>query len=115
MKHLILDHTTTAITTTAATGTAARVSGLGAVGALVPSVGSAPPGLGQLATVVSWVTWGVGLALFVGFLVALGKAGLGALRHGHYEGSMAATVCLVCACVLGAAGTIFSVFGVTTT
>lgn len=72
-----------------------------------------PPGTSQLTTIIAWVTGLVGVALFVGFLIAMGKTGLGALRHGHWEGGSAAAICLVCAVFLGAATAIFGALGVT--
>lgn len=82
------------------------------MGAAVPAAGSLPPGTGKLTTLTSWVTGLVGLALFIGFLAALGQTGIKALSHGHFTGGMGAVVCLVCAVFLGAASAIFAVLGI---
>lgn len=74
-----------------------------------------PPGTEKLATLVTWTTGLVGLALFVAFLLMMGKTGLSALRHGHFEGGMGAVVVLVCAVFLGAASAIFGALGIATT
>lgn len=73
-----------------------------------------PPGTEKLATLVSWTTGLVGLALFIAFLLVMGKTGLSALRHGQFEGGMGAVVVLVCAVFLGAASAIFTALGIAT-
>lgn len=80
--------------------------------AAVLAAGQLPPGTGQLSTVLAWVSGLTGLALFGGFIAAMGKTGLAALRHGHFEGGAGAVICLVCAVLLGAATAIFAALGV---
>ena len=81
---------------------------------VLAAAGKLPPGTGQLAIVLTWVTGLAGLALWGGFCAAMGKTGLAALRHGHFEGGMGAVVCLVCAVLLGASSAIFGALGVST-
>lgn len=71
-----------------------------------------PPGTDKLSLLVSWAAGLVGLALFVAFLLVMGKTGLSALRHGQFEGGMGAVVILVCAVMLGAASAIFAALGI---
>lgn len=71
-----------------------------------------PPGTEKLTMLVTWATGLVGLALFVAFLLMMGKTGLSALRHGHFEGGMGAVIVLVCAVFLGAASAIFGALGI---
>lgn len=72
-----------------------------------------PPGMGQLTTIVAWVTGLSGLALLVGWILAVGSTGISALRRGHLEGGTAAAICLVCAVALGATSAIFAALGIT--
>ena len=71
-----------------------------------------PPGTEKLTTLVGWTSGLVGLALFVAFLLIMGKTGLSALRHGQFEGGMGAVVVLVFAVFLGAASAIFTALGI---
>lgn len=83
------------------------------VAALMPAVGSAPPGTGNLQLIIGWVAFLMGAALLGGFMAAMGKSGLSALRHGQFEGGAAAVGCLVCGVFLTAAGAIFGALGIT--
>lgn len=71
-----------------------------------------PPGTQKLSLLGTWVTGLVGFALFVAFCLMMGKTGLSALRHGHFEGGMGAAVVLVAAVFLGAASAIFGALGI---
>lgn len=71
-----------------------------------------PPGTEKITMLVSWISGLVGLALFVAFLLMMGKTGLSALRHGHFEGGMGAAVVLIAAVFLGAAVPIFGALGI---
>jgi len=83
-----------------------------AVPAVVPAVGTAPPGTGQLATIVAWVTFLAGVCLIGAFVASMGKAGLSALRHGQFEGGAGAALTLVAGVFLTAAGAIFGALGI---
>lgn len=76
------------------------------------AAGQLPPGTSQLSLIVAWATGLVGLALFLGFIFAMGKTGLEALTHGQFTGGKGAIICLVCAVFLGAATAIFAALGV---
>lgn len=80
---------------------------------IVPAVGTAPPGTGQLTVIIAWVSFLVGVALLGGFCASMGKSGLSAIRHGQFEGGMGAVACLVCGVFLTAAGPIFGALGIT--
>ena len=82
-----------------------------AVVAIAPAVGSLPPGTENLAVIIGWTIGLVGVALFAGFAVSLGKSGLGALAHGQFTGGMGSAICLVCAVMLSASGAIFAALG----
>jgi len=84
----------------------------GQVTGSMPAAGTLPPGTGNLALILGWATGLVGLALLGGFTAAMGKTGLGALRHGQFEGGMGAVVCLVCGVLLTATGAIFGALGI---
>lgn len=84
------------------------------LGAMAPAVGTAPPGTGQLATIVAWVTFLAGICLIAAFIASMGKAGLSALRHGQFEGGAGAAMTLVAGVFLAAAGPIFAVLGIGT-
>ncbi|KHL01750.1 MULTISPECIES: hypothetical protein [Sinomonas] len=67
-----------------------------------------PPGMGSLATIVSWLLWIAGVALFALFISGIVKAA----RARHQQGQVDAEAPmwpLVWAVVLGAAGTIWRV------
>ena len=83
-----------------------------AVPAVAPAIGTAPPGMGQITTILGWVAFFVGVALIGAFMVSLGGTGMKALRHGQFEGGMGAVVCLVCGVALGATGAIFGALGI---
>ncbi len=87
---------------------------LAARAAAAPAVGTAPPGTGQLATIIAWVTFLAGIALIAAFVVSMGKAGLSALRHGQFEGGSGAAITLVAGVFLTASGAIFGALGITT-
>ncbi len=87
---------------------------LSAISAAAPAVGSAPPGTTNLATIVSWVAFLVGVALIGAFMAMMGKAGMSALRHGQFEGGAGAAMCLVAGVFLTAAGPIFAALGIAT-
>jgi len=75
-----------------------------------PSGGEAPPGTGDVNTIIAWVIYGVGALLFVYFIVGLVKAANARNRGGEADAS-APIWPLVCAIVLGAAGGIWDVLG----
>jgi hypothetical protein len=79
----------------------------------LPLVGTRPPGIGQLTTIVGWVTFLVGVALIVAFIVSLGRGGFSALRHGQYEGGTGPLVALICGVFLSASGALFGALGIT--
>lgn len=93
--------------------TAARTASSTVMEAAAPAVGSAPPGTGQLATIVAWVSFLAGVALIGAFVAAMGKAGFSALRHGQFEGGAGAVMCLVAGVFLTASGAIFGALGIT--
>lgn len=65
-----------------------------------------PPGMENLETIVSWVLWGAGLALFLFFIIGIVTAGR-ARRNGN---DVEAPIWpLVAAAALGAAGAIWNV------
>ena len=72
-----------------------------------PAGGEAPPGVEGISTIVTWVLWGVGAVLFVFFVVGLVQAAQARNRGGQADAS-APIWPLVCAIVLGAAGTIWN-------
>lgn len=72
-----------------------------------PSGGSAPPGVDNIGTVVTWVLWAVGAILFVFFIVGLVQAAQARNRGGQADAS-APVLPLILAIVLGAAGTIWN-------
>ena len=72
-----------------------------------PSGGQAPPGTENIDTIVTWVLWGIGAVLFVFFIVGLAQAAQARNRGGQADAS-APVWPLVCAIVLGAAGTIWN-------
>lgn len=72
-----------------------------------PAGGEAPPGVEGIGTIVTWVLWGVGAVLFVFFVVGLMQAAQARNRGGQADAS-APIWPLVCAIVLGAAGTIWN-------
>ncbi len=67
-----------------------------------------PPGMGSLATVMSWVLWIAGTALFALFVSGIVKAARARNQHGQVDAE-APLWPLVWAVVLGAAGTIWRV------
>lgn len=79
----------------------------------LPAVGVRPPGMGNLTTIVGWVTFLAGVALIAAFCAAMGKAGFSALRHGQFEGGAGAALTLVAGVGLTAAGAIFGALGIT--
>ncbi len=84
------------------------------VGAMIPAVGVRPPGLGNLTTIIGWVTFLAGLACLVAFVAAMGKGGISALKHGQFEGGAPAAIALVCGVALTATGALFGAIGITT-
>lgn len=78
----------------------------------VVAVGSAPPGTEQIATVIGWASFLAGVACIGAFIAAMGKGGIGALRHGQFEGGAGAVIALICGIFLTAAPAIFAVFGI---
>lgn len=89
-----------------------NISSIATHPAVYQAAGSLPPGTGQLSMILGWATGLAGLACLAGFVLSLGKTGLSALAHGHFEGGMGAVVCLVCAVMLGAATAIFAALGI---
>ncbi len=85
-----------------------------ALQAAAPAVGSAPPGVSFLTTIIGWVTFLVGLLLMGGFVAGVGMTGVKALRHGQMEGGTGPLICLVAGVFLTAASAIFGVIGITT-
>lgn len=74
-----------------------------------PTGGEAPPGTEMLNTVVAWVMWGAAAFLFVLFIVGLVKAA-NARNQGGMADASAPIWPLVCAVILGAAGSIWAMF-----
>lgn len=72
-----------------------------------------PPGMENLTTLTAWVTGLVAFALFVAFLISIGKTGLEALTRGQFTGGAASIIILICAIALGAASAIFTTFSAT--
>ncbi|NLR08331.1 hypothetical protein [Staphylococcus epidermidis] len=72
-----------------------------------PSGGSAPPGVDGLNTVVTWILWGASAVLFVLFIVGLVQAAQARNRGGQADAS-APVWPLICAIIVGAAGTIWN-------
>lgn len=72
-----------------------------------PNGGTAPPGVENLNTIVTWVLWGAGALLFVMFIIGLVQAAQARNRGGSADAA-APVWPLVLAIVLGAAGTIWS-------
>lgn len=97
-------------------GTAAssRAYSLVPLAAMAPAVGVRPPGLGNLTTIIGWVTFLAGLACLVAFVAAMGKGGISALKHGQFEGGAPAAIALVCGVALTATGALFGAIGITT-
>lgn len=91
-----------------------RAYSLVPLGAMAPAVGVRPPGLGNLTTIIGWVTFLAGLACLVAFVAAMGKGGIAALKHGQFEGGAPAAIALVCGVALTAAGALFGAIGITT-
>jgi hypothetical protein len=56
--------------------------GAGVLAIIDPGQGTAPPGSGQLTTLVSYVAWGVTALCVVGVLIAAGK-----MAVAHHRGS----------------------------
>lgn len=67
-----------------------------------------PPGLGSLATIISWLLWIAGIALFALFVSGIVKAARARASHGQVDAE-APLWPLVWGVVLGAAGTIWRV------
>ncbi|MHC6223108.1 hypothetical protein ACSBOX_21440 (plasmid) [Arthrobacter sp. KN11-1C] len=67
-----------------------------------------PPGMGSLATLMSWVLWIAGTALFALFVVGIVKAARARSQQGQVDAE-APMWPLIWAVVLGAAGTIWRV------
>ncbi|WP_282859544.1 hypothetical protein [Pseudoclavibacter helvolus] len=74
-----------------------------------PSGGTQPPGTENFNTIVQWIIWGVSALLFVFFIVGLVSAANARNRGGQADAA-APVWPLVCAIVLGAAGTIWAMF-----
>lgn len=67
-----------------------------------------PPGMDSLATIMSFVLWGAGAALFALFIMGIVKAARARSQHGQVDAE-APMWPLIWAVVLGAAGTIWRV------
>ncbi len=76
-------------------------------GYVPPSGGSAPPGMENVNTIITWALWGVGAVLFVYFITGLVQAAQARNRGGQADAS-APVWPLVLAIVLGASGTIWN-------
>lgn len=72
-----------------------------------PDSGQAPPGMEGVNTIISWVIYGVAAILFVYFITGLVSAARARNRGGEADAS-APIWPLICAIVLGAAGTIWA-------
>lgn len=79
---------------------------------VAPAIGQAPPGVGDLTTILGWVSFLVGMALMAAFCISMGKAGFSALRHGQFEGGAGAAITLVAGVFLAASGAIFGALGI---
>lgn len=75
-----------------------------------PDSGTAPPGSEGLNMIVSWIIWGVAAILFIYFVVGLSTAAR-ARNNGGQADVSAPIWPLICAIILGAAGTIWAVIG----
>lgn len=73
---------------------------------LVDTTPQAPPGTSQIATIIKWVAWGVGIMCFLGFLGGVAYLAVGALTGRETHGLKAILCALVAAVLLGAAGAI---------
>ncbi|WP_454115737.1 hypothetical protein [Microbacterium lacticum] len=76
-------------------------------GYVPPSGGSAPPGMENVNTIITWALWGVGAVLFVYFITGLVQAAQARNSGGRADAS-APVWPLVLAIVLGASGTIWN-------
>lgn len=72
-----------------------------------PSGGSAPPGMENVNTIITWALWGVGAVLFLYFITGLVQAAQARNSGGRADAS-APVWPLVLAIVLGASGTIWN-------
>lgn len=77
-------------------------------GDVIDSKPAMPPGMGSLATLMSWVLWIAGTALFALFVVGIVKAARARSQQGQVDAE-APLWPLIWAIVLGAAGTIWRV------
>ena len=66
-----------------------------------------PPGMGSVTTIISWVMWIAGTALFALFIGGIVKAARARSQHGQVDAE-APLWPLIWAIVLGAAGTIWA-------
>lgn len=76
-------------------------------GYVPPSGGSAPPGMENVNTIITWALWGVGAVLFLYFITGLVQAAQARNSGGRADAS-APVWPLVLAIVLGASGTIWN-------
>lgn len=76
-------------------------------GYVPPSGGSAPPGMENVNTIITWALWGVGAVLFIYFITGLVQAAQARNSGGRADAS-APVWPLVLAIVLGASGTIWN-------
>lgn len=67
-----------------------------------------PPGMGGISTLIGWVLWICGTALFVLFIIGIFKAARARNKHGEVDAE-APLWPLIAAIALGAAGTIWRV------
>jgi hypothetical protein len=77
--------------------------GAGVLAIIDPGQGTAPPGSGQLTTLVSYVAWGVTALCVVGVLIAAGKMAVAHHRGGGGEHAAALGWVLVAAVLAGSA------------